>query len=261
MKIYTPIICAMAIALFCNTVIAQEYAAYQQDYFIKKGDSLPYRILLPKDYDASKSYPLLIFLHGSGERGNDNKAQLMHGASLFLENQNRDAYQSIVVFPQCRANSSWARIGVEGEFPNREFVFYKKSEPTKDMLLLEGLIKHLKKDYRLKRDQLYVGGLSMGGMGTFELVRRNPRMFAAAFPICGGANPEISKRLKKLDWWVFHGSDDKSVPEKYSAQMVEAMKQKGINVKYSVYPGVGHNSWDNAFAEPELLSWLFSKSR
>ena len=101
----------------------------------------------------------------------------------------------------------------------------------------------------------------MGGMGTFEVVRRNPKMFAAAFPICGGANPEISKRLKKLDWWVFHGDADEVVPEKCSADMVNAMKEQGVQVTYTVYEGVGHNSWDNAFAEPELLSWLFSQSR
>lgn len=108
---------------------------------------------------------------------------------------------------------------------------------------------------------MYVGGLSMGGFGTFELVRRNPKLFAAAFPICGGANPITAKKMKHLDWWVFHGEADKVVPPRYSTQMVDAMKKDGLSVKYSLYPGVGHNSWDNAFAEPELLPWLFSKSK
>lgn len=261
MRIKILLLCALATSLCCNFSYAQNNDAYKKEYFIKKGDTLPYRILLPKNYDPAKKYPLLLFLHGSGERGKDNSSQLMHGANLFAQDENRNAHPAIVVFPQCRANSSWARIGVEGEGADREFVFYEKSKPTQDMLLLEGLLKYLKKNYKLERGQLYVGGLSMGGMGTFELVRRNPRMFAAAFPICGGANPKIGKRLRKSSWWVFHGTDDKSVPEKYSAQMVEAMEKEGINVKYSVYPGVGHNSWDNAFAEPELLTWIFSKSR
>ncbi|SHH02632.1 carboxylesterase family protein [Flagellimonas flava] len=247
--------------LFCTQMTAQDSSPYQKKVFVKDGKSLPYRLLLPKDYDANKKYPLLLFLHGSGERGNDNEAQLVHGSSLFLKEEVRDSYEAIVVFPQCAAGSSWAKIDVEGDFPNREFIYYENAEPTADMLLLEGLLKHLRKNYKLDKKRWYVGGLSMGGMGTFELVRRNPKMFAAAFPICGGANPKISKKLTKLDWWVFHGDDDQVVPEKYSAQMVKAMEDLGVNIKYSIYPGVGHNSWDNAFAEPELLSWVFSKSK
>ena len=86
-------------------------------------------------------------------------------------------------------------------------------------------------------------------------------MFAAAFPICGGANPKIAGKLKKTDWWVFHGGADDVVPPKYSTQMVEALRQKRANVKYSLYPAVKHNSWENAFAEPELLNWMFSKRK
>nr|WP_299345221.1 alpha/beta hydrolase-fold protein [Allomuricauda sp.] len=247
--------------LFSFNTMAQDKSAFQKKTFQKEEGALPYRLLLPKDFDSNKKYPLVLFLHGSGERGNDNESQLVHGSSLFLKEEIRENYPAIVVFPQCAAGSSWAKLDVEGEFPNREFIFYIDAEPTPDMLLLEGLLKELKKTYRLKKNQIYVGGLSMGGMGTFELVRRNPKMFAAAFPICGGANPEISKRLKRPEWWVFHGDADEVVPEKYSANMVNAMKELGIQVKYTVYEGVGHNSWDNAFAEPELLSWLFSQSR
>ncbi|MGW9685678.1 carboxylesterase family protein [Flagellimonas sp. 2504JD1-5] len=247
--------------LFSGSMLAQDHSDYQKKTFEKDGESIPYRILFPKDYNPAEKYPLILFLHGSGERGSDNEAQLVHGSKLFLKNEVRDNYKAIVVFPQCKAQSSWAKVDSEGEFPNREFIFYKNGEATNDMILLEGLLKHLKKTYKLDKNRMYVGGLSMGGMGTFELVKRNPKVFAAAFPICGGANPEISKKLKKPHWWVFHGSADQVVPEKYSSQMVDAMKRKGINVKYSVYEGVGHNSWDNAFAEPELLSWLFSKSK
>ena len=251
----------MMLLVYCGNAMAQNMDQYQKRYFEKDGDTLPYRILLPKDFDASKKYPLILFLHGAGERGNDNEAQLVHGSSLFLDESVREEHQAIVVFPQCKTNSSWARIDVHGNIPNRQFIFYEEADPTLEMLLLEGLLKELKKAYRLDKKRLYVGGLSMGGFGTFELVRRNPKMFAAAFPICGGANPKISKKLRKLDWWVFHGDADQVVPETYSAEMVKAMKREEINVKYTVYPGVGHNSWDNAFAEPDLLSWLFSKSK
>ncbi len=240
---------------------SQDSSQYQKLTFEMDGGTLPYRMLLPKDYDPSVKYPLILVLHGAGERGNDNESQLVHGSSLFLKEEIRSKYPAIVVFPQCAKNSYWAKIKVEGEIPNRKFIYYEDAEPTEDLVLVEGLLKHLKKTYKLNKKKIYVGGLSMGGMGTFEIVRRNPKLFAAAFPICGGANPKISKRLKKLDWWVFHGDADQVVPEKYSAQMVKAMKNENINVKYSVYQGVGHNSWDNAFAEPELIPWLFSKSK
>ncbi len=241
--------------------MAQETSAYKKKTFEKDGKVMPYRILLPVDFNPKNKYPLVLVLHGSGERGNDNEAQLVHGSELFLNDDLRSRFPSIVVFPQCAAESSWSKINVEGDSPNREFTFYEDGEPTDDMLLLEGLLKQLKKEYKIDKTRMYLGGLSMGGMGTFELVRRNPKMFAAAFPICGGANPLISKKLKRLDWWVFHGDADNVVPEKYSAEMVKAMELEGISVIYSVYKGVGHNSWDNAFAEPNLIPWLFSKSR
>ena len=258
---FTPALFFAAFLLLNFNTMAQDTSAYLKKNFEKEGKVIPYRILLPKGFSPKKKYPLILVLHGSGERGNDNEAQLVHGSGLFLKEDIRNSYQAIVVFPQCAAESSWSKIDVKGDFPDREFIFFEDAEPTADMVLLEGLLKQLKKEYKIDRTRMYVGGLSMGGMGTFELVRRNPKMFAAAFPICGGANPLISKRLRKLDWWVFHGDADNVVPEKYSADMVEAMGNQKINVKYTVYKGVGHNSWDNAFAEPDLLPWLFSKSK
>lgn len=257
LRSYLPII-----LLFMGTyLIGQDFSAFEKRVFSQENDFLPYRILLPKDYDPDKKYPLLLFLHGSGERGNDNEKQLTHGAELFLRDSIRDKYPAIVVFPQCAEKSSWARIRIQGEWENRSFVFYKKAEPTKEMVLLEGLIAELKIRYGINKNQMYVGGLSMGGFGTFELVNRNPGMFSAAFPICGGANPNIAGRLKKVDWWVFHGGADDVVPPRYSTQMVEALRAKRVNVKYSLYPAVKHNSWDYAFKEPTLIPWIFSKPR
>ena len=99
----------------------------------------------------------------------------------------------------------------------------------------------------------------MGGMGTFEIVRRNPKLFAAAFPICGGAHPAIASKLKKTKWWVFHGGKDDIVLPRYSEEMVKALEGVKATVKYTLYPNANHNSWDPAFAEPGLLSWLFSQ--
>ncbi len=246
---------------FGLSLLAQDFSAYEKKLYSQGSGVLPYRILLPVDYNAERKYPLILFLHGSGERGNDNEKQLTHGGELFLRDSIRKKFPAIVVFPQCAEKSSWARLEVTGDWGNRTFTFFKKAKPTQEMLLLEGLIKSLKENYCIKKSQMYVGGLSMGGFGTFELVNRNPGLFSAAFPICGGANPKTAGRLNKVDWWVFHGGADDVVPPKYSTQMVDALRNKKAKTKYTLYPAVKHNSWDYAFKEPDLLPWLFSKSR
>jgi len=248
---------------------AQDKSAYEKHWFVNGGDTMPYRLLLPKDYDANKKYPLVLFLHGSGERGNDNETQLVHGWRLFLQDSIREKYPAIVVFPQCAANSYWSNVNVvttpanaqTGTAPKREFLFAKDGEPTKAMQLLIGLLGDLERRYKLDDGRYYVGGLSMGGMGTFELVRRKPKKFVAAFPICGGANPATAKKLRKVDWWVFHGAKDDVVPPSASQVMVDAIKSAGSKVRFTLYPEANHNSWDPAFAEPELISWLFSHKK
>lgn len=257
------------ISCITGSAFSQEKSEYTKHWFIKGSDTLPYRLLLPKNYEASKKYPLILFLHGAGERGNNNEAQLTHGWKLFLQDSIRNNYPAIVVFPQCSADSYWSNVeivndtfsGSNGSGNKRGFAFSKNGTPTKSMKLLLNFVDELKENYKLNAKQLYVGGLSMGGMGTFELVRRKPKMFAAAFPICGGANPETANSLKKAKWWVFHGAKDDVVPFISSQIMVDALKASGANVKFTLYPNANHNSWDSAFAEKDLLYWLFSQKK
>ncbi|RYY00227.1 MAG: phospholipase, partial [Gammaproteobacteria bacterium] len=143
----------------------------------------------------------------------------------------------------------------------RTFVFPVDGKPTIAMQLLMQLLKDLDRKYKLDDKRLYVGGLSMGGMGTFELVKRKPKMFAAAFPICGGANTATAKKLKRTSWWIFHGLKDDVVSPQFSQQMANAIKATGAEVKLTLYPNANHNSWDSAFAEKELLPWLFSHKK
>lgn len=251
--------------LVCGSYIvqAQDKSQFKKEIYVSGTDTLPYRILLPINYNASKKYPLVYFLHGAGERGNDNEAQLTHGSSLFLQDSIRQNYPSIVVFPQCPEKSFWSNVkftndSITGAW---QFQFQPDGEPTIAMKLAEELLKKLMKDFPVNKKQVYITGLSMGGMGTFEMVRRNPKLFAAAMPICGGAEPSTSAKLTKTKWWVFHGDSDNVVPEHFSKDMVDALKAAGADVKYSVYPGVGHNSWDNAFAEPMFMAWMFSNKK
>jgi predicted peptidase len=244
---------------------SQDFSLYQKKLLLAGTDTLPYRILFPENYDANKAYPLVLFLHGAGERGNNNEAQLTHGGKLFLQQNIRQQFPAIVVFPQCPANSFWSNVQwvYDSVSQKRDFVFPEEAEPSYAMLMVMQLMRHLNKDYKLKTDQEYVMGLSMGGMGTFELVKRMPNTFAAATPICGGGNTANTKYMLKTAFWIFHGDADAVVPVSLSKAMAEAMQShySAAEMQLTIYPGVNHNSWDNAFAEPQLLPWLFSHKR
>ena len=247
--------------VFTSSALAQDLSVYEKQTFFNRKGEMPYRIMMPKFYNPEIKYPLLIFLHGSGERGNDNEAQLTHGASLFASDSIRDKFPAVVVFPQCPTEGYWVNSDYQVTDEGVQITFPRSITARKEQSLLEGLIKELIKTHAIDEDRIYIGGLSMGAMGTFELVRRNPKLFAAAFAICGGANPAIAGKLDRLPWWIFHGEDDQVVPLLYSEQMVESMRRIDIDVQFTTYPGVGHDSWTPAFADPELLHWLFEQSK
>ena len=235
-------------------VLSQEFS---KELFVSDKDSLPYRLLLPKNFDNAKKYPLIIFLHGVGERGNDNELQLVHGKDLFINMNRNNNFPSIVAFPQCSKNSYWANVSRI----NNSFSFSDNPTENKSLKLVEGMINELQSNFKINSNQIYIGGLSMGGMGTFELVYRNPDMFAAAFAICGGANPKIGEKISKTNWRIYHGDKDFVVPVKLSIDMYNSIKSFNKNVYLKIYPDVNHNSWDNVFREPDLFPWLFSNSK
>jgi predicted peptidase len=246
------------------TVQAQSEGPYEKKEFIKGADTLRYRVLYPLNYDAGKKYPVVLLLHGAGERGNDNKAQLMHGARLFADSANRQRFPAIVLFPQCSRSDFWARIGRDTSKKDSlgGFGFLSNEPIGKGLQLVSDLLDSLVAAKQVNTRNIYVGGLSMGGMGTFELLWRKPKFFAAAFPICGGGDPSKAAIYgKKYPIWVFHGDKDNVVPVANSRLMVNALQAAKAKVKYTEYPGVMHDSWNNAFAEPELLPWLFKQKR
>lgn len=255
------LLAAVAIIFFlCNPAAAQEMSLYQKKELIQNGDTMRYRILLPLHFDKNKKYPLVFFLHGAGERGNDNEKQLVHGGNIFLADSVRQKYSAIVVFPQCSTNGFWANINFRfGTTLKKGIIsFNKDGAPTKDMELAIQLFKYLQENYPLDKNRLYIGGLSMGGMGTFEMVRRMPNTFASAFAICGGADTSTAAQLTKTAWWIFHGLKDNVVDPEFSKSMTAALKDNGAEVKLTLYPEDGHDSWDDAFKEPQLFSWIFS---
>lgn len=237
---------------------AQDLEAYEKKVFESKENGLPYRLLMPKNYNPNISYPLLMFLHGAGERGSDNELQLVHGARFFLKDSIRDSFPAIVVFPQCKTEQSWSNVLYAPQGDGRIFLFPENVDENLHQDLLSGLVKELRLNYLIDDTRIYVGGLSMGGMGTFEFVRRNPKMVAAAFAICGAYNPKAAGKMNNTAWWIFHGEDDTVVPTVHSQDMYDALKASKADVKLTLYPGVQHDSWTNTFAEPGLMEWLFS---
>lgn len=234
--------------------------SYTKEAFVQGTDTLLYRLLLPENFDPAKEYPVLFVLHGAGERGNNNEAQLTHGGKLFQSERMRKDFPAIVVFPQCPTNDFWANVQFKNT--NERFAFQKGGEPGKAMKLLIDLVGNFRSLKYTDNDRFYVGGLSMGGMGTLEILRRKPRVFAAAFAICGGDNVENVKKYKKIPLWFFHGEKDNVVPvEKSKVVVAELQRLNAPEVKLTLYPEANHNSWDPAFAEPELLTWLFSHRR
>ncbi|NRD22237.1 prolyl oligopeptidase family serine peptidase [Winogradskyella litoriviva] len=252
--------------IFC-LVLSSTIAYAQKDLFkemvhIKGEDTLKYRIMYPENFSEDNEYPVVLFLHGAGERGDDNTKQLAHGSKLFTNKMNRGAFSAIVIFPQCPQDSYWSNANVDRSSYPISLEFPKDKEATKPMQLVIDLMQEVtRKDY-VNKAKVYVGGLSMGGMGTFEILSRQPDMFAAAFAICGNGNAELAKLYaNKVEMWIFHGAKDDVVDPKGSIKMVNAILENGGKPNFTLYADDNHNSWDSAFAEPELLTWLFSKSK
>ena len=237
--------------------------AYERKVFSDAGgNELPYRILYPQNYDSTRQYPVLLFLHGAGERGSDNQSQLIHGGKLFLQPENRSDFPAIVIFPQCPADNSWSAALRRVNRETGERIFDYSTAPSWPLTAAAGIVQQLLDEKKADPKRVYITGLSMGGFGTFEMVHRYPHLFAAAAPICGGGDVKAyDKRVKNIPFWVFHGSEDAVVLPKHSREMVDKLKQLKAKVRYTEYPGVRHDSWTNAFAEPDYLKWIFSQRK
>ncbi|MEO3403008.1 prolyl oligopeptidase family serine peptidase [Mucilaginibacter sp. CAU 1740] len=243
---------------------SQDFNLYKKALFINGADTLRYRILYPENYDPKKSYPLVAFLHGAGERGKDNEQQLDLGADLFLKDSVRKKYPAIVIFPQCPKDSLWNKFPAPKPDTtvayNRGMNKLALSTPEKLVkLLMDSLVKNKVAD----KKRVYIAGLSMGGFGTYDLIVHYPKYFAAAISICGQTNVQLyPKKALHLPLWIFHGADDNVIDPNPNRELIKVLQANGAkNAKYNEYPGVMHNSWINAFAEPDLLPWLFSFKR
>ncbi len=219
-------------------------------YKDENGSELPYRLLVPKNVQGPM--PLLLFLHGAGERGNDNEKQLVWGKDILLKAANE--YHCIVIVPQCPEGGWWSNIDrAEGKMT-------LNPEPAEPMKNAQAVVDQMIEKYDVDSDRLYIMGLSMGGFGSWDAISRWPGRFAAAVPICGGGDTSKAESIVDTPIWAFHGDADPVVSVDLTRAMIKAIKEAGGEPKYTEYPGVGHNSWSPAFEEPGLLDWITSQS-
>jgi len=220
--------------------------------------SMPYRLFIPSGYNTDTSYPLVLFLHGAGERGTDNDVQLTanQGATLWAKTANQASYPCFVVAPQCPSNAQW--VNTNWSLGSYNITNIQMSTELK---MVKDIIETLETQYNIDASHLYITGLSMGGYGTWDFILRYPSMFKAAIPICGAGDPSKASLISTIPLRVFHSSDDTTVPVSGSRDMVTAINAIGTNSRtefYTEYTDQGHFSWVNAYNTPDLVSWLFT---
>ncbi len=200
---------------------------------------LHYLLSLPRDYgqDPQKKWPLILFLHGMGERGSNLELVKKHGIPKIVEQ--KEDFPFITLSPQCPADSWWP-VEIEA---------------------LNALLDEVVTKYAVDPDRLYLTGLSMGGYGAWSLAMAYPERFAALAPICGGGDPEKVGVLKDVPVWVFHGAKDPIVPLAESEKMVNALQACGGNIRLTIYPDAEHDSWTQTYENPELYEWFLTHTR
>lgn len=235
-----------------------------QDHYIARtftsssGQSVDYRELTPENLAKGKKYPLVIFMHGAGERGSDNYSQLLHGSQMFLNPVNRAEYPSYVIFPQCPKDEYWSL----NKRPNIKTEKLKAdNEPTMLVQALKELIDSYLENPSVDKSRVYIMGVSMGGIATFDIVWRYPEIFAAAIPICGVADTEKIAHIKGVKWRIYHGDADDVVPVECSREAYKALKSAGADVEYFEFPGCKHVSWNLAFSQPGFMDWLYAQRK
>ena len=229
------------VALIIATPLAQAQTDPQIDQSfsrkITKTVSANFVVSLPKNYDRDKEkrWPLVMFLHGSGERGDELSKVKVHGPPK-LAAKGKD-FPFILISPQCPEYEDW-------------------STDT-----LNAMIDHVITKYRVDERRIYCTGLSMGGYGTWALAIAYPKRFAAIAPLCGGGNDKKVIGLTKVPVWCFHGAKDMSVPIEEDQRMVDALKKAGGNVKFTIYPEAGHDCWTETYNNPEFFEWLLGQKK
>jgi len=255
-RVYAWLVC-LAFAVLAQPVASAAETGFLNRVVTIGKDSFKYQVYVPENWNSNQKWPVILFLHGAGERGDDGIIQTEVGIGTAIR-RHVERFPAVVVFPQCRKESRW----------------------TDEVMTAQALkaLETVMKEFKGDPDRVYLTGISMGGFGTWGIAAGHSKRFAALVPVCGGIRrdnpgtpsatqdsmaPDVyaatATKIGATPTWIFHGDADKSVPVDESRKMNQAIKAAGGNVRYTEYEGVGHNSWDRAYAEPELLTWLLSQ--
>ncbi len=222
-----------------------------------RGESLPYRLLIPEAYDPARKHPLIVFLHGAGERGSDNESQLLNPDALMLvSDELQTKHGAFFVAPQCPAERYWVEVSWSTPIAEKQ-----PEHPSDPLRLAMEVLDSLMMEFSIDPARRYATGLSMGGFGAVDWCLRRPGDFAAAVVVCGGGDESRGAELAGIPVWFFHGADDDVVPVSQSQRLVAAIRGAGGRALYTEYPGVGHHAWVPAYREPGLPEWLFDQHR
>jgi len=225
-------------------------------YSNSAGETLKYRIYIPEGLAGNTGkYPMLLFLHGAGERGDDNTKQMVHCIKDLVTYSTEKKQPAVIIVPQCPTNSNWAKYSKSPDSQG------KKNQPAAPLRLAMELCDETAKNLPVDKARIYIAGLSMGGFGTWDAIQRRPEYFAAAIPVCGGGDPGWAAKIKGLPIWVFHGAKDTTVSPDCSRIMVKAIKDAGGKPLYTEYETAGHDAWTKTFSNPDVLKWLFDQKK
>jgi len=244
-----PLLCCLPTALRAD----EDFEA--RIYKSSDGGVLLYRIHIPKNIDVVGKYPLIVFFHGAGERGADNKKQLSAGVRKLLNYSKKNNEPVVIIAPQCPQSRQWV------DTPWARTAHVMPKEPSLPMKLTLELLKDIMSRQQIDQGRIYVTGLSMGGYGTWDIIQRRPDLFAAAIPICGGGDGLAADKIKNIPIWAFHGDQDRAVPTVRSRDMIAAVRKAGGSPNYTEYKNVGHYCWDKTYGNDEVLRWLFTQTR
>ena len=241
--------------LFYLTLLISSYPELKSEIFKTPfGEQLPFQIYIPEIKEGDK-VPVVLLLHGAGERGNDNKKQTAHGFKAIIEYGKAKNNPAIIIAPQCPNGMQW--VNVKWNTKSHSMPEFPSTPLRLALELLDSKVKSMPVD----QNRIYITGLSMGGYGTWDAICRKPDYFAAALPLCGGADTKQASKLTKLPIWTVHGDKDGAIPVSRSRDMVKALKEAGANITYTEHPGAGHNIWTATYSDSKVLDWLFSQKK
>jgi len=250
-----------------QTVIMQEIREHDRAYYAEhtevhsytneSGQTMQYRLFMPRNYDPAKKYPLLLSLHGAGERGDDNLAQLCFWVAGWMDEAVQMEHPCILLMPQCPAGQQW----VDTPWDRGSYSF-SKIPISRSLKLAKEIFDEVVQKKSVDRSRIYVMGASMGGYGTWNFVMRYPELVAAAVPMCGAGDPVMAGTIKNIPIWAFHGDADPVVPPCGSQEMIDAIQRAGgTSVRLTMYQGVKHDCYLKALKEQKLVDWIFKQQK